>query len=613
MNGLSAKTLGDFRIKEIPFSERPQDHLSDEPKSSNWPVVYLLAGRKNQERRVYIGETSNFCKRLKQHKNNPDRQYVSSVQIIFDDHYTKSAVLDIEQSLIRLFAADGMYVLDNRNAGQSAAHNYYQRELYQLKLPLIWEKLRQLKLSSKSYDEITNSNLYTYSPFTALTEEQNEICRQAFQRFVECLENGSPASQVITGTAGTGKTIVAINLMKLVAEVNATNFSSIQNESLDIFNDEDGSSTSFMGLMHRLRKYIEKNGPLNIGYVVYMESLRKTLRKVFNDSRKNGALTGSMVLGPYDLFNNANKGMKFDLLIVDEAHRLPRYKNLLPTAYNRYRDICQSLNLDYEKASTLDWIIKKSHFQVLFYDASQSVRPGDLTEEQFNLAVSSNPLKLEPLELTVQMRCAAGSSYINYIQELLTGTTTEKKSFQKFDFYLFDDVEDMAQTIRRLDRKKGMICRNIAGYAWDWKTKGKTVDEINAQGLSDIEIDSYRYVWNTTASGWILSKNAINEIGCVHTTQGFDLSYVGVIIGPEIDYIDGKICIDKNKVKDTNTRRGADEHLHDFIINTYKVLLSRGIHGCFVYACNEGLRNYLKQFIETFDEVSNRRILDKVL
>ena len=171
----------------------------------------------------------------------------------------------------------------------------------------------------------------------------------------------------------------------------------------------------------------------------------------------------------------------------------------------------------------------------------------------------------------------------------------------------------MAQTIRRLDRKKGMICRNIAGYAWDWKTKGKTVDEINAQGLSDIEIDSYRYVWNTTASGWILSKNAINEIGCVHTTQGFDLSYVGVIIGPEIDYIDGKICIDKNKVKDTNTRRGADEHLHDFIINTYKVLLSRGIHGCFVYACNEGLRNYLKQFIETFDEVSNRRILDKVL
>ena len=299
-------------------------------------------------------------------------------------------------------------------------------------------------------------------------------------------------------------------------------------------------------------------------------------------------------------------------MIVDEAHRLPRYKNLLPTAYNRYRDISQALNLDYEKASTLDWIIKKSHFQMLFYDASQSVRPGDLTEEQFNFAVSSNPQKFEPLELTVQMRCAAGSSYINYIQELLTGTATEKKSFQKFDFYLFDDVEDMVQTIRRLDGKKGMICRNIAGYAWDWKTKGKTVDEINAQGLTDIEIESYRYVWNTTASGWILSKNAINEIGCVHTTQGFDLSYVGVIIGPEIDYIDGKICIDKNKVKDTNTKRGADENLHDFIINTYKVLLSRGIHGCFVYACNEGLRNYLKQFIETFDEVANRQLLDKL-
>ena len=612
MTALSASTLGDFDIVEIPFTDKPQSHLKDEPKGSNWPVVYILSGKKDKQKRLYVGETSNFKNRLKQHQDNPDRQYVSSVQIIFDDHYTKSAVLDIEQSLIRLFSADGLYVLDNRNAGQSASHNYYQRELYQLKLPLIWERLRQLKLSSKTYEEITNSNLYTYSPFTALTEEQNEVCRQALQRFVECLEKGLPASQVITGTAGTGKTIVAINLMKLVAEVNENNINSIPNDTFDFFNDEEEhSATSFMGLKHRLRKYIEKNGKLKIGYVVYMESLRKTLRKVFNDSKKNGPLNGSMVLGPYDLFNKENNDVKFDLLIVDEAHRLPRYKNLLPTAYNRYREICKTLDLDFEKASTLDWIVKKSHFQVLFYDAAQTVRPGDLTKVQFEKAVTINPTIFEPLELTVQMRCAAGTSYISFIEELLNGKATEKKTFNKFDFYLFDDVEDMTQIIQRLDGKKGMICRNIAGYAWDWETKGKTLQEIKSQGLSDIRIGAYRYVWNTTASGWILSKNAINEIGCVHTTQGFDLSYAGVIIGPEIDYIDGKIVVDKNKVKDTNTKRGADENLHDFIINTYKVLLSRGIHGCFVYACNSQLREYLKKYIETFDEVASRRVFDK--
>lgn len=612
MAGLNAFPLSDFEIVHIPFTDKPQNLLKNEPRGSNWPVVYLLSGQKNKEKRIYIGETSNVSNRLRQHKENPARKYISSVRIIFDNQYTKSAVLDIEQSLIRLFSADGTYLLDNRNSGQSAAHNYYQRELYQLKLPLIWERLRSLKLAEKSYEEITNSNLYTYSPFTALTEEQNEVCRQTLERFVECLETGKSASQVITGTAGTGKTIVAINLMKIVAEINNNKFNTVKDDSLELFGDDfDLTSTTFPGLKHRLRKYIEKNGPLKIGYIVHMASLRETLKKVFSESKKNGGLSGSMVIGPYDLFKNTNADTQFDLLVVDEAHRLPRYKNLMPGVYRRYQDICTELGLNPETASTLDWIIKKSKFQTLFYDANQSVRPGDMTPEQFERAVTENRTVFEPMKLTVQMRCAAGTNYIEFLSDLLSGNAQGIKSFKNFDLYVFDNVDDMVQSIRQLDGRKGMICRNIAGYAWDWKTKGMTPAEIAEAGIADIEIDGHEYIWNSAASGWILSDNAINEIGCVHTTQGFDLSYAGVIIGPEIDYIDGKICVDKNKVKDANTKRGAEENLHDFIINTYKVLLSRGIHGVFVYACNPGMQEYLKQHIKTFDEKAAQKILEK--
>jgi hypothetical protein len=83
MTALSASTLGDFDIVEIPFTDKPQSHLKDEPKGSNWPVVYILSGKKDKQKRLYVGETSNFKNRLKQHQDNPNRQYVSSVQIIF--------------------------------------------------------------------------------------------------------------------------------------------------------------------------------------------------------------------------------------------------------------------------------------------------------------------------------------------------------------------------------------------------------------------------------------------------------------------------------------------------------------------------------------------------
>ena len=101
---------------------------------------------------------------------------------------------------------------------------------------------------------------------------------------------------------------------------------------------------------------------------------------------------------------------------------------------------------------------------------------------------------------------------------------------------------------------------------------------------------------------WILRKGAVNEIGCVHTTQGYDLNYVAVILGREIDYDEesGSIVIDRNKFYDKKVKAGVDDDtLKQYIINSYKVMLTRGIKGCYVYACNPRLQNYLKRFIES--------------
>ena len=164
---------------------------------------------------------------------------------------------------------------------------------------------------------------------------------------------------------------------------------------------------------------------------------------------------------------------------------------------------------------------------------------------------------------------------------------------------MFDDVQQMISEIKKLDGKNGMICRNVAGYAWEWKTKNIALAEIKAkegteEEMFDIEISGHRYIWNTVIKDWILSSNAINEIGCIHTIQGFDLSYVGVIFGPEIDYFDGEIVINRDKVFDNYTKRGAGKELKTYITNLYKVLMTRGIHGCYVFACNPRMKKYLE-------------------
>jgi DUF2075 family protein len=107
---------------------------------------------------------------------------------------------------------------------------------------------------------------------------------------------------------------------------------------------------------------------------------------------------------------------------------------------------------------------------------------------------------------------------------------------------MFDDVDEMVQDIRRKDAEYG-LCRTVAGYAWDWKTKGrieptnlKETEECIKNGFWDIEIDGHKYIWNVHFDGWVGTSNSVNEIGCIHTIQGFDLNYAGVIIGNELKY-----------------------------------------------------------------------------
>ena len=355
--------------------------------------------------------------------------------------------------------------------------------------------------------------------------------------------------------------------------------------------DEETSLTENSQMLHDLRKFILEYGKeLKIGYVVPMKSIRKTLKTVFKET-KNG-LRANMVIGPFDVFKD-----EYDILFVDEAHRLAQYKNI---GYRRdFKKNALLMGKDPNDITQLDMIVSRSKYRVLIYDKNQTVKGSDITFEQFNNSLVNS--SISSFYLTTQMRCIGGIIYTDYIDNIFNCSQESKLEVENYDFKLFNDVDKMINSIKQLDKKYG-LCRNAAGYSWEWISKKiKGYNNVIKQGKEDIKIKNYKYVWNMTNKEFILSENAINEIGCIHTLQGYDLNYVGVILGEEIDYdpSTNRIIIDLNKFYDKYVKQDcSNEEVERYIINAYKVILSRGIKGCYVYACNKNMQEYLSKYID---------------
>lgn len=163
-------TNSSINIKQFKFSPEDFDKIKSYHFGTDWPVVYLLKNTKE----LYVGETINFYNRCNEHyKNKPERQRLQESFVITDEEYNKSATLDIESWLIQYMIADGKFTLQNGNGGLQN-HSYYDREKYKAKFENIWEELRKMGLASKSIHELRNSDIFKYSPYKALSEDQIE-------------------------------------------------------------------------------------------------------------------------------------------------------------------------------------------------------------------------------------------------------------------------------------------------------------------------------------------------------------------------------------------------------------------------------------------------------
>ncbi len=544
---------------------------------NQWPLVYFI--QNDFIGTAYIGESTNASSRIKNHLANPERCKLNKISIIGSDKFNKSATLDIESNLIQYITAEGTYELQNGNYGL-INHNYYQQDLYKNLFREVWNKLVERKVVTKSLTEIENSELFKYSPYKSLNEDQYNSVLEILEGLTSKLSNRI----FISGNAGTGKTILATYLMKLLS----TDVENIQPEE---FNDDELREINY------IIEFRKKYPNAKIGLVVAMTSLRESLENVF---RKIPGLKASMVINPSDTFRSEDK---YDLLIVDEAHRLRQYKNI--SWMGAFKKNNQKLGLD-DRGTELDWIMANSANQIFFYDPAQSIKPSDVDSSNFvKLLNEQNSLMLE---LKSQMRVKGGNNYIKFVNDLLHVQRAENTKYQedKYEMYVFDNFADVRNELIKKENEFG-LCRMIAGYSWPWVSNPR-LNPRPSIDVTDIELDGLNFKWNSTDKDWINSPNAFNEMGCIHTTQGYDLNYTAVIFGKEINYNkeDNCIEIDPKKYFDINGKRGISDSvvLKSYIVNIYKTIMYRGIRGTFIYACNKELREYLKQHIETFKKES---------
>lgn len=566
--------------EQYDFNKESLNKIELNPWVKNqWPLVYFIQNKTEQIPIAYVGESTNALSRIKNHLANPERKKLNKISIIGSDKFNKSATLDIESNLIQYITAEGTYELQNGNYGL-INHNYYQQDLYKDLFKEVWNKLIEKKFVTKSLTEIENSEIFKYSPYKSLNEDQYNSVLEILEGLTEKKSNRI----FIKGSAGTGKTILATYLIKLL-------YSDVSDSNFVDFNDDELREINY------IKAFQKKYPNAKIGLVIAMTSLRESLEKVF---KKIPGLKASMIINPSDTFKLKEK---YDLLIIDEAHRLRQYKNI--SWRGAFKKNNRKLGLD-DSGNELDWIIANSKNQIFFYDSSQSVKPSDVDEKNFNtLFDQKNTLKLE---LTSQMRVKGVNNYIDFVDKLLNIKRNEKSIYNSEDYelFVFDSLVDLYDELGKREEKYKGLCRLVAGYSWPWLSE----DDKSA---IDIKIDGLEFQWNQTSKDWINSPNAFKEIGCIHTTQGYDLNFTGVIFGREINYnkVTDKIEVDPKMYFDKYGRIGVHdiEDLKCYIINIYKTIMYRGIRGTFIYACNKELREYFKQHVLTYKRPIPFRIL----
>ena len=583
--------MDEFEIKAHSFDRGEIDALQ-ENKEQNWPVVYHI--QKGND--VYIGETTNFKNRMLQHLNSSKNDKLNGgvVHVIVDKEFNKSATLDLESFLIQSFSGINDISLLNGNEGL-ADHNYYRRSHYLEKFIRIWDQLYNKKIATKTLNSIRNDALYKYSPYKALNNQQEEVIREILLNIDKSIAEKRKSISVVSGDAGTGKTIVIMYMAKLIADLQA-----FSGEIDDI--DENSSYKDFFE-----KKFINRRFKrTKVALVIPQESLRSRIQKI---ARKMVSKDSNIqVFSPITF---AKCKDDFDITLIDEGHLLK--VGFTGNTGKDAKAINQLLFGDNKVHTEFDWIAKKSKNIVIVFSEDQRIKPANIVLNDIK-KYSDCWDYYDGYKLEKQMRSLGSIEYIQYINDIFSNSERKPKRqiFDGFEMRLFEFLPKMYSEIRKRNVEVG-LSRMVAGFAWDWSSNPQKATAASY----DMVIDGMKLKWNSTRNNWIGREESINEIGSIYTVQGEDLNYIGVIIGKDLIYRNGKLIFNKKSYADSGALKRSqrqvaeeeeldDNYFLEQVLRIYRVLMNRAVMGVYVYACDKELSQYLSKFF------SKMRVIKKV-
>lgn len=383
-----------------------------------------------------------------------------------------------------------------------------------------------------------------------MIDEQRVVFEEIIRRSEECLKENQKKTIICKGGPGTGKSVIAI---RLLAELTQRG---------------------------QFVQYVSKNmAPRN----VYLEKLRGQRRTTGVENMFKGSACYTSV------GNN-----QFPTLLVDEAHRLEKrsqYTKAVTGNENQIREI-----------------IHAAKCSVFFIDESQRVTMSDIgSVEEIKLHAEEENSEVIEMELYSQFRCNGSNGYLAWLDDILEIRETANTDMEGIDYDIrVCDTPVEVQNIILEKNKLANRARILAGYCWNWPKEHRSDTNYH-----DIQIGDFGISWNLdNGEVFALSENSVNEAGCIHTTQGLEFDYVGVIIGDDLRYENGHVVTDYTKRASTDQSikglkklyrenpEEAKKRADEIIKNTYRTLMTRGMKGCYIFCTNAELASYIKERIK---------------
>lgn len=378
-----------------------------------------------------------------------------------------------------------------------------------------------------------------------MLDEQKVVYEEILNLSSMCQSDGRKRTIIVEGGPGTGKTVVAINLL---AELTKRN---------------------------QFVQYVSKNAAPR---TVYSYKLKGTMKKSSVDNLFKGS--GCYTEAPLNLAGT---------ILADEAHRL-----------NEKSGMFQNMGENQIKE-----IIHASLCSVFFIDESQRVTTSDIgSVAEIEKWADKEKSEVIRMQLVSQFRCNGSDGYLAWIDDVLEIRETANYDLDgiDYDIRICDSPIEMEQMVIEKNQYRNRA-RILAGYCWNWPKE--TRNDVN---YHDIKIGEYGISWNLDGGdAFAVNPNSVHEAGCIHTSQGLEFDYVGVIIGDDMRYSNGGIITDYTKrAKTDQSMKGikgiakenplkANQIADEIIKNTYRTLMTRGMKGCYIYCTDKRLSDYLKE------------------